>query len=725
MSIELNNEAATKLRSGRASESIEVLFEALRCLHSAPEWTKLPATTYHQQQQQQLEQTNEKNTNILDVAGNNLDLNLDLLVIAFPELHSYHSLQYDEGMGTFAEPLTMLLLTDARSPKNNKNKNQPLIEAIICFNLGLASTSLDHETQSARSPTAALEPCTSHAPLFFQKSLDCVSNYNGSNPSSLLVQVAALHNIGHIHCRNMQYTRALEVYSQAHEILSQRILLMTNSMDHATSIPRRQEARDILSDVLVYTAGTCNCIAVSRYYIRDEHAYPSAGTVSILSRALSIYGELRALDVRPRTWSHTFLDDQTIATVVNNIGRVKFAAGDSHGALSTYMEVLQLRTAILGSSHLDVGVVLFNMAEAFKILDDVEKAKQYYSQYLVVAISNLGEGHTDVVDVLTTLGQLCYRSNDLANARAFYKRALQSSNDHFHCASIYNELGNAAVEEGNCEEALWYYRSGLEIEMKLNHFLKIELLPITLVNIAKACRALSRYRDSLIHYTEALPLIDEQYGPSSDQRADVLISIAQLHQKEREYGPAENKLEEAIKIRAKLHGKSYAVSSLLNTLGTIQSERKKYGPALESFLGSIDIRLNSSESSNSDISNVLYNAACTYRHLGEIEKALICFQQSLFYERNGCGQNGGLPISTNVVTTITAIASMQMELGRFEEALTRYQEIVVIWFKDRDLVDVQIQSVYDEMHECYIQRILNEVDESSKTNGRNNVAPAA
>jgi len=362
MSIELNNHAATKIRSGRASESTEVLFEALRCLHCAPEWTWLPPTHHHQQHQQQ-EQTNAttggRKRKFLDVAGNNLDLNLDLLVVDFPELHSYHSLQYDEGMDTFAEPLTMLLLlADARSPNKN-TKNKPLIEAIIYFNLGLALTSLDHEDQSALSPTsAASEPCTSQPQSLFQKSLDCVSNYNGSNPSSLLVRVAALHNIGHIHFRNRQYTHALEIYSQAHETLIQ---LMIN-----------QKARDILSDILVYTAGTYNCIAMSRYYLTDEHAYPSVGTVPMLANALSIYGELRALQVRPRTWSHSFLHDRTIATVMNNIGRVKFAAGDFYGALSTYMEA-PLATVFTYCVLIIIVFVLCKSRRNYKFLDPFTK----------------------------------------------------------------------------------------------------------------------------------------------------------------------------------------------------------------------------------------------------------------------------------------------------------------------------------------------------------------
>ena len=133
-----------------------------------------------------------------------------------------------------------------------------------------------------------------------------------------------------------------------------------------------QKARDILSDILVYTAGTYNCIAMSRYYLTDEHAYPSVGTVPMLTNALSIYGELCALQVRPRTWSHSFLHDRTIATVMNNIGRVKFAAGDFYGALSTYMEA-PLATVFTYCVLIIIVFVLCKSRRNYKFLDPFTK----------------------------------------------------------------------------------------------------------------------------------------------------------------------------------------------------------------------------------------------------------------------------------------------------------------------------------------------------------------
>jgi len=640
----------------------------------------------------------------------------DLLLVT-PELHSYtNPLQYDEGMNTFADPLMM-----APAAVLSPNK-KPLVEAIIYFNLGLAS--------AAATP---MLQCIDSKNLYFQKSLDCISAHISSNPSSLFVQVAALHNIGHTYFRGRQYANAMEVYSLALDVLLQRMQFLNCPTKNYTA-PSLLQA-DTIRSILLYTAGTYNCIAMARYYSEDKQTYPSEETLSMLTRALSIYDELR--NSKARSGKNQLISRcRASATVMNNIGRVKYFACDYNGALLAYVETLKYRTSILGESHLDVAVCLINIAESFNLLGDMEEAIRYYNQYLVIAIDKLGEDHEDVADVFTSLGQLCYTSGELKDAQGFYKRALQSSiavygHEHAHCASIYNKLGCAAFEDGELELALMCYRSGLEIEMNLELSLKVELVPLTLVNIANVLNVLGRYRYSLENYTEALDWIDALHGPSSEQRADVLVNIALLHEKEQEYNLAEKRLGEAIVIKRELRGGTFALSLLLNTLGTIQSARERYGLALESFLESIQIRLVSSESSGSDVANVLYNAGRTCGRLGEKEKALCYFQQSLSYDRKGSDRNGEdghmVPFTpTNMWTTMIEIASLQMEMGQFEEALRHYRDALDVWFQYRHgMVGVNIQPIYYEMHKCYKQMILQSLHESSKTNGRNNLAPAA
>ena len=704
MAVELNNDAVRQLLSGQSKASIAIMHDALRCL-----WQGSPTS-------QEETATSSKGGRLSYYFSSTS--HVDLLVT--PELHSYNPLQYDEGVNTFANPLMM-------APEFLLSPNtKALIEAIIYFNLGLASA----------GTTVTMLQCEDEDSTnqFFQKSLDCSISADqiSTSPSSLFLRVAALHNIGHIYFSGGQYAHAIDLYSLALEILLQRMQLLHCSTKNSVSPSSLQ---DSIRDILLYTAGTYNCIAMARYYAQDQHTYPSEETLSMLTRALSIYDELRNSKARSGMSQHD-TRCRASATIINNIGRIKFAASDYNGALLAYKETLKYRTSLLGVSHLDVAVCLYNIAESFNLLGDVEEAIRYYNQYLVIAIDKLGEDHEDVADVFTTLGQLCYTSGELKDAQKFYKRALQSSiavygRNHAHCASIYNTLGCAAFEDDDPEQALMCYKSGLEIELNLDHSLKVELIPLTLVNIANVLHVLGRYRDSLTNYAEALDWIDAMYGPSSEQRADVLVNIALLHEKEEEYNLAENRLEEAIAIKRELHGRTFALSLLLNTLGTIHSTRERYGLALDTFLESIQIRVDSPESSGSDVANVLYNAARTCCRLGEKEKALSYFQQSLFYDRKGsdCNGEGGqlVPLMpTNMWTTMIEMASLQMEMEQFEEALKHYRDALDVWFQYRHgMVGVHVQQIYAGMQNCYTQMMLRSVNESSKTNGRNNLAPAA
>jgi tetratricopeptide (TPR) repeat protein len=724
--IELNNKVAALLQNGQSDETIASLNLALLKLHdsSLSDTTCSTTTTSNTSIGKNTNPTSTwscsstchhdpKNSAPAAVAQN--------LLLA-ENLYCYPALQYDEGMNTFTSPLFI----DAECV------DRTLVEATINFNLGFAMN-----TAGERQDTKAA------IHQFLKTANSMPREYNNANHHSLAVYIAAFHNAGQLCLRALDYNQAIKVYSQASGILMEKLHLL-NALDFEMCPERRCE---IVRETLLFAAATLNCIAVCRISDKNE-ALPSNETLSLLAMALSIH---ERIDI-----DHLYLCRAT-ATIMSNIGRVKFQTGDYTGSLAAYADALNSRHAVLGSCHLDVAIVHFKMAEAHIRLGMRREAIDMYEKYLAIASCLLGESHARVADVLMTIGQLYHDIGNVKRASDYLDRALQSSISAFgpyhQCVSfLYHELGHLALKYDDMDNAATFLEAGLNVERKLEGPNKEHRLSVSLVLLGDVTTLIGKTDEAIAYYLEALDMIHISKGPC-EQAANILTNIASINEQEQEYDLAEKHLEEAVKILSVSSERCTLRASFnLNTLGLVQSKQGKYEMALESFLESLKIRTSIPEATNSQISNVCYNVASTYVKLGDFENSLYFYRECLALERkieikhrkqgsfssipareeghhqpSVYGFSPTLVLPRGMLLTMIEIASVYLQMGKFEKALHYYQDAMGLCsgYDDHSFVQREIGAIQRGICACYKGQTLRLAKESCKTNGIYNCAPAA
>ena len=256
--------------------------------------------------------------------------------------------EYDEGMHTFTEPLTIDPIFDTLDYNS--------VTAIILFNLGQLCMKLEDDNEASE---------------YFYRSL-AISQRNVSpcvkRGSNNLNTTAILHNIGHVHYRSGNYEESIRTFTKALVI-----------------------GREAFACCHLEVAATLNCLGVLYFHM------PKSDT----EQAMDLF--LESLTIRRAFLGNEHKD---VATTLNNIGRIHYMKGDYDEALVLYQEALRIRRVTLGDDHLDFAATVYNAGQTHHQRGELVEAMESYRQFLIIAKARLGDQHRDVAIMLKCMAQI-------------------------------------------------------------------------------------------------------------------------------------------------------------------------------------------------------------------------------------------------------------------------------------------------------------------------------
>lgn len=386
----------------------------------------------------------------------------------------------------------------------------------------------------------------------------------------------------------------------------------------------------------------------------------------------------KALTMFQRSLQLYRLDEENcknqIATVHNNIGRVRYLKSECKKALESYFAALNLRKPLLGEFSMDVAATYYNIGQAYHQLRDLKNAKEYYDLFLQVALCSIGPLNTEISVVYKCIGDIYFDRRELKLALGSYEQSLASSrvatrNSDPSVAATLNKAGNLCYEMKNYDKALEYYKEGLTIEMNIlepNHPHMI----ITFSNIAHVHKLRGEYAKSLAGYKRVCVMQQNLFGANSTQVANTLSNIGLMEYNLKEFENAFESYQEALRIHRELNKDEnhLCIASTLNSIGLVLCKQTLFLMAKECFIKALNIRQSVLGSDHHEIAVSWYNIATTYFETGEDDKAIEIYKEALRIERQHLGED-----HKDVIQTIHQLASIFQQLGRVDEAAQHFE----------------------------------------------------
>ncbi len=611
-----------------------------------------------------------------------------------PSLERYASgkIEADEGFFSHTKPLHIISTQDGRTlTEENYKSLESLsfseIEAVLCFNLGICHTLL-HDLDDHKE-----------ALLYFERAEDLlerinqISSINFRRPSASipLDKINVLHNKGLIHFRAERFEDATECYFEA-----MNLSISKYGPDH------------------ISTATALNKIGM---IISDNRGMYKGGSSDDALNCL-----LRSSAIRIQALGNAYTSDRDTATVLNNVGRTMFLENNFEGALSFHLKAYQIRQAVLGENHLDTSVAVFNIGNCYHHLGQCDNAVTYYS-FFAKLIFNSKNLELLVEDSVLALEYIARRFQDASSEHSslFYKLTLESAKKIFaerktatdKIAHILNRCGNIHFDSSQLQDALDFYKQGLEIEKSIFPTDHVNIAT-TLTNIARVHQHEGRLKEALEFYKRSKTTFQSNANGAMHRICVEGIISAQLNMGllKEELGDGNSALElfcEALDIQREEYGNTdYRLSCTLNRIGNIYMVMGNTQAALSSFSESLKIR-QELELPTDSVIVVLSNIATAHLQDGDQEKALDYYKQVIELEFDKKATNEEFDTFGVLIIFRTIANILHEHYGKHAEAMHYVEKAISICKNDGpEVVPLGILSKYLGMA-GHLQLVLGDI----------------
>jgi tetratricopeptide (TPR) repeat protein len=323
---------------------------------------------------------------------------------------------FDEGMCLFKQ--FVLIPTD-------EHVDEEVVHATLLYNIAILHSQMNEEEEAELHFSKVLSIITARRRSIFELCDNSCSNRPGFQGPTFL---AVLHNIGHMQFQSKKYEDAVRTY---------RKVLRNTALFSASDEELSNNDKYFNIDV----SSALNCLGVSLSYmaIEERTLVQREERLEKASNALT-----QALAIRNTVIGNGH--DLETATILNNLGRVKFLMDSLHEAHGYYEEAYHIRTSFLGKTHIDIAAVLYNIGQVHHRFGNLQKALNHYHDSLDIISIEIGKGHPNVTHLLLEIGDVHVKKESFNLAIEFYTQALGSEWCH---SSRKNDRGESQQQHSN------------------------------------------------------------------------------------------------------------------------------------------------------------------------------------------------------------------------------------------------------------------------------------
>lgn len=390
--------------------------------------------------------------------------------------------------------------------------------------------------------------------------------------------------------REMLDRGAQDVQRQLRDRPAVRSSLMTAMGRAYTGLGLPAPAKEVLGDALR-----------DREKLAGAAARSTTETRNALAAALYLDGQYEDAEKQFRTALASARQlaptgDAMVASILNGLGDSLSQLGADPEAESAYREALGIDQRLFGPDSLESAQTLQGLASTLYFAGRYQDAEPLMTRSLAIRRSKLGPDHWKVADSLNDLGALYYQTGRYDLAAKIWKECLPISEkwagkDHPEVASVANNIGRSLLIGGKPDEAEPYFTQTLDMRRRTkppghDDFI-LPLNSLAMIRIAR--------RD----YGEAEEMLDEARGIAEKQNHwmldQVLTNLADVYAKTARAPQAEQLLARARALLEKQYPPGempdeawrYALQDAV--LATTYAAEKKYPEARKLLAAALPI----------------------------------------------------------------------------------------------------------------------------------------
>lgn len=347
-----------------------------------------------------------------------------------------------------------------------------------------------------------------------------------------------------------------------------------------------------------------------------------------------------------------------------------------------YQRALAIWEQQLGTDHPNVGSILNNLADLYRMQKRYSEAEPLYQRALAILEQQLGGDHPDVARTLNNLAEVYRQQGRYGEAEPLYERSW----------SIFtNVLGENNPLTQIPSDNLWLLVQQAVKAGRVGELSDLPHVATQLNNLAEAYRQKGRYNDAEPLHKRALSIREQQLGTDHPHVAHSLNNIALLRQSQGRYGEAEPLYRRALLIQEQQLGVNHPdVANSLNNLAELYRSQERYTEAEPLYERSLHIWEQHLGTDYTNVATSLNNLALLYQAQGRYAEAAPLYRRLLsIREQQQLDSN-----HPNVAIILNNLESFYRTQEQYVKAARNYYDVALQHQEKRQYS--QAESLYQQ-----------------------------